>query len=166
MRTVDRGSITLDHKVTGAQKEKIRQYAVSEYGGFAKGRWGETGVSGAVVVALNGRPGPNRHFDSAGSYNSTWDGSFSLTARPGRIHLATKPLHYQIPGNMGDIYDFNASAGHHYFVGYIVEEQGGFRWVPVVYDKTRDNVVRPRGVKTRALAGRPASSVPIFLPSY
>lgn len=155
----------MDHKVTGAQKEKIRQFATSEYGGFGKGMWGQTGVSGAIVVAVNGQAGSNRYFDSQGSYNSAWDASFSLTRSPGRMRMITKPNHYQIPGNMGDSYDFKAEAGHHYFVGYVVQELGEFRWVPVVYDKTAEKVVRLPGVKTSGLSSRPVTApVPIFLP--
>ena len=134
--------VLLDDKVTSAQKGQIQADAGARFGGFKGMGWGRSGVSGMIVVAVNGQFGPNRYYDRAGSYNGTWDGTFSIVAAPGELKILGKPDHYQIPGNRGNAISFRAKSGHQYFIGTIMEETGGqIRWVPVVYDKTESKVV-------------------------
>ena len=134
--------VVLDGQATSAQKKQIQADAGARFGGFKGMAWGRSGVSGLIVVAVNGQFGPNHYYDSSGSYNGTWDGSFSIVAAPGDLKILGKPNHYQIPGNRGNALSFRAKPGHHYFVGTVMEETGGqIRWLPVVYDKTEGKVV-------------------------
>lgn len=134
--------VLLDGKATSAEQDQIQADAGARFGGFKGLRWGRSGVSGMIVVAVNGQFGTNRYYDPSGTHNGTWAGDFSIVAAPGELKVLGKPDHYQIPGNRGNAFSFRAKPGHHYFVGTIMEETGGqIRWLPVVFDKTEGRVV-------------------------
>ena len=143
--------VVLAGSATSAQKTEIQGRAAARFGGFKGMAWGRSGVSGMIVVAVNGQAGPNRYYDSRGSFNGTWDGSFSIVAQPGQVKITGKPNHYQISDHREHVFGFRATPGHDYFLGTIVDDSGGqFRWVPVVYDKTAGKVIDLPGVEPQS----------------
>jgi len=156
--------VILNGQASKAQKEKARAYVAGKYGGFSQGKWGNPDLSTAIVVSINGKFGSGRFYDSRGAYNSAMTEGFETTASPGKIAVISKPGHYQIPGVYEDRFEFNAKAGHEYFIGYKIDEWlGKARWVPVVYDKTAESVVPLSGVKPQVV-GMHIAPTPIYLP--
>lgn len=145
--------VTLDSSVTGNQKTRIRESASSQFGGFEVGQWGRSGVIGAIIVSANGVNGSNGYYDRRGTYNLTSTGAFSMSCASGKVAITAKPNHYQIPGSFDNQFEFQANPGHDYFIGYIVDEaHNQLRWVPVVYDKSKDQNIPLKGISPRSVS--------------
>lgn len=52
--------VMLDGKATSAEQDQIQADAAARFGGFKGMAWGRSGVSGMIVVAVNGQFGTNR----------------------------------------------------------------------------------------------------------
>ena len=108
------------------------------------------GPSAAKVVDVNGRRGPRN--DGIYSFNSNWDGAYTLTLEPG-VHRVTVSPSVRVTTPMGAEITFEGKPGHQYFLGQVMTQPEGFmgkmfdsgmfRWTAVLVDMTNNDIIYP-----------------------
>jgi hypothetical protein len=141
--------VVLETKLQGSEGKRLLADAHARFGGYDPAiRNIGSGVSGAVIVSVNGQHGPRRARDPRGAF--VGETTISLHCEPGPLKLVVKPLHFQDGSSDHDeLVVLDSKPGHRYFVGYAGSNVGGsLRWVPVIYNRTEQKIVtlpnRPR----------------------
>ncbi|MFH1062782.1 MAG: hypothetical protein V1747_07885 [Candidatus Omnitrophota bacterium] len=106
-------------------------------------------ISMAVVKSVDGETGDSTLPYMGQVFNSGFNCQFEIQLMPGKHQLVVLPNCYLASGRDSVPMTINALAGHHYFIGNILEilqvpslgVRGKYRWRPFIVDMTTNEMV-------------------------
>ena len=138
-------------------KSAISKYLKREIG-FAKGY-----LNPLIILAVNGKFGSNTYYDSKGSYNSSWDASYSIIVSGGKQQILY-PTGFGHNKTGEAILDVELKAGQEYYFGqYSKFNEYSYEAVPVIYNNSTGNVITT-GAWERGQR-QPSTTIPIIIPA-
>ncbi len=105
-------------------------------------------MGSAHIFSVNGVDGTNNYGKYKNKYNSSWDSSYKIFVKPGKVEMKVGPNHYRVIGSPKLSFSFNALPEHNYHILKVYKENPDLtlNWAPVVVDSTEQRVIYPGSI--------------------